>query len=85
MWLPEPIYRALPTLYAVMGACFIVGVFYLGFDAPMSPVYLGMGLVSVLASITVSIWRSKDSSKKPIVGSEETVTRTADKQTSRAN
>lgn len=58
MWLPEPIYKALPTLYAAMGACFIVGVFYLGFDAPMSPVYLGMGLFSILASITVTIWRS---------------------------
>ena len=59
MWLPEPVYKSLPTLYAAMGACFIVGVFYLGLDAPMSPVYLAMGLVSILASITVTIWRSK--------------------------
>ena len=63
MWLPEPIYKSLPTFYAAMGACFIVGVFYLGFDAPMSPVYLGMGLVSILASITVTFWRSKSSVK----------------------
>lgn len=46
-----------------MGACFIVGVFYLGLDAPMSPVYLAMGLVSILASITVSVWRSKTDGK----------------------
>jgi len=59
MWLPEPAYKSLPTLYAAMGACFIVGVFYIGLDAPMSPVYLALGLVSILASITVTVWRSK--------------------------
>ncbi len=63
MWLPEPIYKSLPTVYAAMGACFIMGVFYLGFDAPMSPVYLAMGLVSVIASVVVSIWRSAGSNK----------------------
>ena len=47
-----------------MGACFIVGVFYLGFDAPMSPVYLALGLVSVIASVVVSIWRSAGSAKR---------------------
>ncbi len=64
MWLPEPVYKALPTVYAAMGACFIVGVFYLGFDAPMSPLYLAMGLVSVVASIVVSIWRSTGGAKR---------------------
>lgn len=63
MWLPEPVYKSLPTLYALMGALFIIGVFYLGLDAPMSPVYLGMGLVSILASITVTVWRSKHARK----------------------
>ncbi len=63
MWLPEPVYKSLPTLYAFMGACFIIGVFYLGLEAPMSPVYLAMGLVSVLASITVTIWRVKHARK----------------------
>ena len=63
MWLPDPVYKSLPTLYAAMGACFIVGVFYLGLDAPMSPVYLAMGLVSILASITVTVWRSKSRGK----------------------
>ncbi|MGI9234388.1 MAG: hypothetical protein ACR2RD_12205 [Woeseiaceae bacterium] len=63
MWLPDPIYKSLPVFYAAMGACFIVGVFYVGLDAPLSPVYLTMGLVSILASITVSIWRSKGQGK----------------------
>lgn len=70
MWLPEPAYKSLPTLYAAMGACFIVGVFYVGLDAPMSPVYLGLGLVSILASITVSMWRSKSRRKTQIAEGE---------------
>lgn len=59
MWLPEPIYKSLPTLYGVMGILFIFGVIYLGFDAPMSPVYLGLGMVSLLAAIGISVSRGK--------------------------
>jgi len=71
MWLPEPVYKSLPTLYALMGALFIIGVFYLGLDAPMSAVYLGMGLVSILASITVTVWRSKHSGKMQSADSDD--------------
>lgn len=60
MWLPEPIYRALPTLYGVMGILFIFGVMYLGFDTPMGPIYLALGMVSLLASIGISISRGKN-------------------------
>ena len=59
MWLPEPIYKSLPTLYGVMGILFIIGVIYLGFDTPMSPVYLGLGLVSLIASLGLAISRGK--------------------------
>lgn len=59
MWLPTPVYKLLPMLYAVMGVFFILGVLYLGLDAPMGPVYLGLGIASILASITVTIWRGK--------------------------
>ncbi len=71
MWLPDPIYKSLPTLYAAAGAVFILGVFYLGLEAPMSPVYLSMGLVSILASITVSVWRSKSRGKMHSGDSDE--------------
>lgn len=74
MWLPDPVYKSLPTVYAAMGACFILGVFYVGFDAPMSPIYLGLGLVSVLASITVSIWRGKSSTQGERSDSDESST-----------
>lgn len=71
MWLHESVYKSLPTLYALVGALFIIGVFYLGLDAPMSPVYLGMGLVSILASITVTVWRSKYSGKMQRADSDD--------------
>lgn len=59
MWLPEPIYKSLPTLYGVMGICFILGVIYVGVDTPMGPIYLGLGLVSLLASLGLSVSRGK--------------------------
>ena len=59
MWLPEPVYKSLPALYGVMGILFILGVIYLGVDTPMGPVYLGLGLVSLLASIGLSVSRGK--------------------------
>ncbi|MGI9263841.1 MAG: hypothetical protein ACR2QU_02855 [Gammaproteobacteria bacterium] len=59
MWLPEPVYKSLPTLYAAMGVFFVLGVIYVGPDAPMGRVYLGAGLVSLLAAVIVTIWRSK--------------------------
>ena len=62
MWLPTPVYRSLPTVYGVIGVFFILGVLYLGLDAPMGPVYLGLGIVSILASIMVTMRRSKSSS-----------------------
>ena len=57
MWLPKPVYRALPVTYALMGVLFIMGAIYLDIRDPMSPVYLGLGALSIAASITVSYWR----------------------------
>lgn len=74
MWLPTPVYKSLPTLYATMGALFILGVFYIGLDAPMSPVYLALGLVSILASIVVSIWRARHSRNMESSNSDEATT-----------
>lgn len=60
MWLPDPIYKALPTLYGVMGILFILGVMYVGLEnTPMGPIYLGLGLVSLIASIGLSVSRGK--------------------------
>jgi hypothetical protein len=58
MWLPKPIYKALPVMYALVGVLFIMGAIYLDLRDPMSPVYLALGAVSIAASITVSYWRA---------------------------
>jgi hypothetical protein len=58
MWLPKPVYKALPVTYALVGVLFIMGAVYLDLQDPMSPIYLGLGAVSIAASITVSYWRA---------------------------
>ena len=58
MWLPKPVYRALPVTYALMGVLFIMGAVYIDLRDPMGPVYLALGALSIAASITVSYWRA---------------------------
>jgi hypothetical protein len=57
MWIPKPVYKALPVTYALVGVLFIMGAVYLDLRDPMSPVYLALGAVSIAASITISYWR----------------------------
>ena len=71
MWLPEPVYKALPTAYAVIGVAFILGVLYVGPDAPLGPVYLGVGIVSILAAITVAFWRGRHKEERSKVDADE--------------
>ena len=59
MWLPSPIYEALPTAYVVIGTLLLGGVFYVGFHGPMTLVYAGLGVVSVLSGITIRQRRSQ--------------------------
>lgn len=59
MWLPKPFYKALPVTYALMGVMFIMGAIYLDLRDPMGPMYLGIGILSLVASITVVYWRSR--------------------------
>ena len=47
------------TLACVVPALFIAGAIYIDIRDPMGPVYLGLGIVSILASITVVYWRAK--------------------------
>ena len=70
MWLPEPIYKALPTTYAVIGVAFILGVVYVGPSAPMQPVYLALGVVSLLAAVTVTLWRKRHSGNRTKVDTD---------------
>ena len=71
MWLPESIYRALPMAYAIAGALFILGAFYLDIREPMAPVYLALGIVCILASITVTSWRYSRKDQRQKVDRDE--------------
>lgn len=71
MWLPTPVYNALPTAYAVIGVAFILGTLYVGPSAPLGVWYLGFGIVSILASITVSLWRARHKADRSKVDTDE--------------
>lgn len=53
MWLPAPLYEALPWIYIVVGAVFLAGVAYIGMHVPMAPVYLSLGIISILSGLLV--------------------------------
>jgi len=74
MWLPTPVYKALPAAYAVIGVAFILGVLYVGPDAPMGRMYLGFGIASLLAAVTVWMWRSKHKESRTNVDTDESPT-----------
>lgn len=46
MWIPTPVYEALPYLYVLGGVLFISGTMYIGFGAPGALLYVGCGLLS---------------------------------------
>ncbi len=71
MWLPTPVYKALPAAYALIGVAFILGTLYVGPNAPLGGWYLGLGIVSILASITVSIWRARHKEDRTKVDTDE--------------
>lgn len=71
MWLPTPVYKALPTAYAVIGLAFILGTLYVGLDAPLGVLYLGIGIASILASITVSMWRARHKQERAKVDTDD--------------
>jgi len=72
MWLSPPVYEALPTAYVIIGALLLGGVYYVGFHGPMSFVYSGLGVVSVLAGIAVrqrrnQARRARADQKRPVL------------------
>ena len=59
MWLPTPIYEALPYLYVVIGILFIAGATYIGISTEAAPAYLGCGAISVLTGVFVYVRRAE--------------------------
>ena len=48
MWIPTPVYEALPYLYILGGVLFISGTMYIGFTAPGAALYVACGLLSIV-------------------------------------
>ena len=71
MWLPKPVYGALPVTYALMGVLFIMGAVYMDLKDPMGPMYLALGILSIAAAITVSYWRAKHPGGRQKVEADE--------------
>jgi len=49
LWLPTPIYEAIPYVYLGAGLALLAGLAYVGLNGSMSAVYGLSGMVSLLA------------------------------------
>jgi hypothetical protein len=58
MWLPEPIYEALPYVYLAMGAAFLAGAIYIGIGHSPTAYYFALGIVSILAGVVIHLRRA---------------------------
>jgi hypothetical protein len=58
MWLPAPLYEALPYLYTLGGVLFITGTLYIGMNATGASLYIACGLVSIVYGAYVFKLRS---------------------------
>ena len=47
VWLPTPIYKALPVAYIVIGLLLLAGVIYAGFTGSSALMYGSVGLFSI--------------------------------------
>ena len=57
MWLPEPLYKSLLTVYFVVGAMILAGALYMGFSAKYAPLFIATGLISIAAGLVVFVIR----------------------------
>ena len=64
MWLPKPIYEALPVIYMAIGAIFLAGAVYLGFSHPAAVAYAGIGIVCILTGIFIRELRQEARDQK---------------------
>lgn len=46
-------------MYALMGVLFIMGAIYMDIRDPMGPVYLSLGIFSIIAAVIVAYWRAR--------------------------
>ncbi len=72
MWIPTPIYEALPYLYITGGVLFISGTLYIGITAPGAALYIACGLVSIVYGAFIFAKRHAHRNSSPEVGSAKT-------------
>lgn len=59
MWLPKPIYNALPTIYIVIGLLLASGVIYIGLERSGAIYYLLLAGICIAAGLIVQWLRSR--------------------------
>ncbi len=64
MWLPTPLYEALPFLYVSVGSLLIAGVAYVGFDVRSAMFYFSLGVSCILFGLFIYYIRYALRSKK---------------------
>ena len=64
MWLPTPLYEALPFLYVSVGSLLIAGVAYIGFDVRSASFYFSLGVACVLFGLFIYYIRHAHRSTK---------------------
>ena len=53
MWLPTPLYEALPFLYVSIGSLLLAGVAYIGFDVRSASFYFALGVFCILFGLFI--------------------------------
>ena len=71
MWIPTPIYEALPYLYIIGGVLFISGTLYIGLTAPGAALYIACGLISIVYGAVIFAKRQAYRQNSASAGSAE--------------
>lgn len=69
MWLPKPIYNALPTIYIVIGLLLASGVIYIGVERTGAIYYLLLAALCIAAGLVVQWLRSRAPASSTTAGS----------------
>jgi hypothetical protein len=68
MWIPTPIYEALPYLYILFGVLFFSGTAYIGLAAPGALVYICAGVFSTVYGAIIFAKRKMHRENSPKAG-----------------
>jgi len=71
MWIPTPVYEALPYLYVIGGVMFISGTLYIGLTAPGAALYIACGLISIVYGAVIFAKRQAYRQNSASTGSAE--------------